>query len=105
MGDNSARFWMLLARTLGMTVAEAMERIDSAEFTSWMAEYEISPWGEMRSDIQSANIARFAVMAQSGREVSQWAFMPQLAFPTDTQEQSPDEMRSTMAMMAHGEGK
>ncbi len=39
---------------LHCSVAEALERIDSVEFTQWQAEYAIEPWGEERDDLRSA---------------------------------------------------
>lgn len=45
----------MLARTVThSSVAEAQTRIDSVEFTEWLAEYAIEPWGEERDDLRSA---------------------------------------------------
>ena len=36
---------MFIARTLGMTLREARQRIDSEEFGMWKAAYQVMPWG------------------------------------------------------------
>jgi len=61
------RFWLIIARTLGLSVAEAQQRIDSREFTLWRAAYEIEPWGEERADIRTAILLRTLVSAQGGK--------------------------------------
>ena len=63
------RFWFMLAGHLAMTVREAMQRITSAEFTEWMAFYELSPWADDRRAPSPAEKAErlsrsFAAFAQ-----------------------------------------
>lgn len=92
-----------------MTLSEVMDRIDSAEFTTWQADYELAPWGELRGDIQSANIARMILMAQTGKDISQWAFMPALSPDTEKPKQTTAQMKHifivTKAMKAAAKGK
>jgi len=48
-----------------MSVAEAMERIDSREFTLWRAAYRLEPWGEERADLRAATLAHYITASQS----------------------------------------
>lgn len=37
-----------------MTVAELLDRMSSAEFSEWMAYYDLEPFGEERADFRQA---------------------------------------------------
>ena len=50
-----------------MTVKEAQERIDSAEFAEWMALYSIDPFGEFRADIRIARLCCIVANALRGK--------------------------------------
>lgn len=50
------QFALLLARTLNKTLNELMDCMDSAEFCLWQAEYNRSPWGEFRDDLNAGAI-------------------------------------------------
>lgn len=50
---------------MGCTVRELFERIDSREFSEWMAYAEIEPFGEERADLRSGIIA--ATVANANR--------------------------------------
>jgi len=46
--------WALICRTLGLTLTDALDRIDSEEFSWWIAQYNKDPWGEYRADFRNA---------------------------------------------------
>lgn len=48
-----------------MGVREAQERIDSDEFTYWLAYHQLDPIGNERADYQSALIAHTVASAHS----------------------------------------
>lgn len=50
------RFALLLARTLGRTYDELLDTMTGEEFALWLAEYQRSPWGEVRSDVRNASL-------------------------------------------------
>lgn len=45
-------FWFRLALQLGKSVRQCQAEIDSAEFTEWMAYYQLEPFGETVADIR-----------------------------------------------------
>lgn len=49
--------------TLGMTVRELLDRIDSRELSQWIAYHNIEPWGDEREDLRHG--IRAAVTANS----------------------------------------
>jgi hypothetical protein len=46
-----------LARCWGCTLKEAQKRCDSREFSEWLADAIVEPWGEERADLRMAIIA------------------------------------------------
>jgi len=48
---------LLLARTLGKTLAELQAGITAEEFGLWKAEYALRPWGEYRADLRAGIVA------------------------------------------------
>jgi hypothetical protein len=82
--------------------SRAKELCDSREFTTLVAEFELNPWGEERADIQVASISRTIARVGTGQDFPQIAFMPQLAPKERAQEQTIDEMRTALQMMAGG---
>lgn len=50
--------WFRLALALGMSVADAQKRIDSAEFAEWVAYYGVEPFGIDRDRIFAAQNAQ-----------------------------------------------
>lgn len=50
------QFALLLARTLGRTLAE-LGSMTAKEFALWQAEYLARPWGEERADLRAGIIA------------------------------------------------
>ena len=81
--------WHRVAALLGCTVAEAQQRLSSAEFVDWCAFYAIEPWG------YEADTWRMAVIAStqanySGRvkkPLKPSDFMPRPRKRTTTDEQ------------------
>jgi hypothetical protein len=58
-----------------MTVAEAMDRIDSDEFSQWIAYYEDDPWGESRIEMA---IAKGNYVRHPKTEFATWVYQPPL---------------------------
>lgn len=51
------RFALLLARTIGRTLAELRECMTAHEFGLWQAAYVAEPWGEAREDLHAGIVA------------------------------------------------
>lgn len=71
--------WHRLALGLGMSVAEAKERISSREFGSWCAYYGIEPWGyeadQLRCGIVAATTINVNRTSRSGKPATPADFM------------------------------
>lgn len=67
-----------LALALGMTVAELGERMDSREFSEWMAYYKMEPFGQDRGDIGHAITASVVANANApkGKKFTPMDFLP-----------------------------
>jgi hypothetical protein len=52
------RFWLKLSRTLGKTLAETMHAVSVDEFVLHLADYQLEPWGDERSDMRAVAIAQ-----------------------------------------------
>ena len=60
-------FWFRLALKLGMTLAEAQQRINSREFAEWIAFDRLDPIAEERADARAAMIAHLLACAFRGK--------------------------------------
>lgn len=59
-----------LARTwFHQTPRWVLENLSSAEIAELQAEYQLSPWGEQRSDVQGAMVAAAALHAAGAKQV------------------------------------
>jgi hypothetical protein len=47
----------VLARELGMTVGEMMQRMSHTEFSYWCAVHSIAPIGDVRADLRAGIVA------------------------------------------------
>jgi hypothetical protein len=84
-----------------MSVSQAQEEINSAEFCEWLAFAEIEPFGEARADLRAGIIAATVANAlSSGRKnYSASDFMPD--FSGEKKEQSRiEEMKARIQMAA-----
>jgi hypothetical protein len=66
--------WFRLAKELCMSVREAQERIDSAEFGEWIAYMSIEPFGDRIADLRAGTIA--SVVANTNRAKDTPAYTP-----------------------------
>lgn len=93
--------WFRLALQLGVPVGELQERMSSAEFTAWLAFYELEPWGydmdNWRAGMICASTANTAGPKKGGKAWSVADFVPRKAAPSGGQ--STDEMRRVLAAM------
>jgi len=77
---------------LGMSVAEAQERISSAEFTEWCAYDRIEPYGPERVDFLAAMICDTVAKAAGVKTTKPADFMPR--FDRVRKRQTVAEMRA-----------
>ena len=84
------KFWFKLALKLGMPVREAQERIDSQEFTYWMAYNNLDPIGNDRGDYQTALVAHTVASAHSKKRLKLDDFV--LKFGEDKKKLSDPDM-------------
>lgn len=80
MNRGSARwFWMVLALALGMTVAEAKDRVTASELAEWQAFYAVEPFGDVRADLRSAIVAHTmgSAFSDSDTNLTLDDFMPE----------------------------
>lgn len=75
-----------------MSVRRAQEEIDSAEFTEWMAYYQLEPFGEERADLRAAIIASTIANAFSKKRSKPQDFMPQ--FEREVVAKSPKQIEN-----------
>lgn len=64
----------MLARTMGMTVAELDQRMSGEEFLDHLADYSLAPWGEEREDIRRAAQMVITAAAQGGKLTRRQAY-------------------------------
>ncbi len=83
---------------------ELLERIDSAEITSWQLYAEMEPFGEERADLRAGIIA--ALIANANRDPKKHRepftprdFMPCLTVASRRDESSADRLRKLAAAM------
>ena len=84
-------------------MAEAQERISSAEYTEWLAYYQIEPWGDERADLRNGILcALTANMHRSkGRKFKAGDFMPKFGKDKRAATQSVDDARRVMMSLTH----
>lgn len=67
------RFALLLARTFGyVNVDKMLDEITTEQFTEWLAEYRIEPWGDERVDF---GFARMITALAGGNPLDHMPFM------------------------------
>lgn len=94
---------LFLARTvLKSTYREALERFnrDPAEIALWQAEYDLSPWGEFRSDIQSAYVCATTASAAGAKDVKLTDFIHR--FDAEQEPQTVEQMQAVLLRGNHG---
>lgn len=86
-----------LALSLGYTVRDLQNRIDSRELTEWIAFYNIEPFGEDRADMRQALTS--CILANANRDPKKSrAFKPQdfMLVKPPKKEQTPEEMMALL---------
>jgi hypothetical protein len=96
-----------LARTLGRTLQELAESITAEEYALWWAEYRRSPWGELRSDVQSGIVAATVANVQRGSKTKPYKatdFMPwhESTAAAEAEPEEEDERDKIFRMMNGG---
>jgi len=88
-----------LALALGMTVKECQEKMDMPEFLSWVAYYQVSPFGDSRADFRCAQIS--ATIANVNRKKGSKAFKASdfMCWENKTN-QTPQEMAAVLKIFA-----
>lgn len=79
-----------------MSVGQAQARIGSAEFTDWLAYYQLEPFGEERADLRHAVLCALVanIFRGKGRRAKLTDFMPR--FDEEPRPQSLADMRAVM---------
>lgn len=88
-----------LALSLGMTVAELSQRMDSRELSEWMAYFGIEPFGEERADLRAGIVASTIANVNRGKNTNPFApkdFMPNFGKP---KEQTPEQMKTVAKLI------
>ncbi len=60
-----------------MSVARAQREISSAEFSEWLAYYQVEPFGEERADLRAAIIASTQASTMTNKRFKPAEFMPE----------------------------
>lgn len=85
-----------------MTVAEAQQKIDSREFTGWLAYDRLDPIGDERGDLHAALVCATLANIHRGRGVKAFEvtdFMPEFD-ATPKKAMDAEEMRERMFQFA-----
>ena len=57
----------MIARTLGTSIKNAKREVNSQEFATWRAAYELEPWGEGQADYRAARLAQVIASTYGGK--------------------------------------
>jgi len=83
-----------------MSVREAQERIDSDEFTYWLAYNNLSPIGRERGDYQTALVAYTVASAHSGKKKPKFDDYVLKFGETDKRITDPEKIKNYFKQMA-----
>jgi hypothetical protein len=72
-----------------MTVREMLGRMDAQEFNEWQAYYTLEPFGQLRGDLQAAQICKVLVGMLGGKWLDPFKFI--LDFAGDYKEELPTQ--------------
>lgn len=91
--------WFRVAALLGMPVAEAQQRLSSAEFVDWCAFYSLEPWGydigNWRMGVLGATVANYSGNVKK-------ALKPSDFFPQRPKKLSRKETAEYLKRLKHG---
>jgi len=86
-----------------MSVRQAQEDIDSAEFSEWIAFDKIEPFGEQRADLRAGIVsATMANMWSKGKRLVPADFMPTFDQGHAREQQSIGDMKARLLAAAKG---
>lgn len=92
----------MLARTLGMTLADLRRRMSVREFRLWSALYDSDPWGPERIDLMLARVAAVVANCHSKKGFTEADFMPEFGGPVFIEaDDDLDERLRTQAIKAN----
>jgi hypothetical protein len=86
-----------------MSVADCQERISSAEYTDWVAYYNIEPFGPKRDDLRGAQICAVLANINKGRRSKKYKTTDFL-FNFKPPEKTIDEMKQIIDGAANRAG-
>ena len=85
-----------------MTVTEARERIDAAEFGAWQAFYRLEPFGEERADLRNAMLC-LLVASFGGSKRGRKPKLADFMLFEEKPEQSGEEMQAMLKLLVRTE--
>jgi hypothetical protein len=87
-----------------MSVREAQQRIDSAEFAEWIAYHRIEPFGELRSDYRSALLCDVICKMHGTKQKTKAEDFLLNFEPTVRKVQSVEEMKNALRNTLRAQG-
>lgn len=92
-----------MALSLGCTIRELQARMDSREFSEWMAYYGIEPWGEDRADLRSGILA--SITANINRKKNTKPYSPIDFMPYRQHDKKAEETEDLKSFLRRKSGK
>ena len=88
-----------------MSVKQARQEIDSAEFSEWMAYYQLEPFGEERADLRNAQLCCLYANSKTkkGKRYKLKDFMPR--FEKESPEDRNKRIRATLMAFAAAQNR
>jgi len=87
-----------------MSVREAQQRIDSAEFAEWIAYHRIDPFGEFRDDYRFAMLCDVICKMQGTKNKTKAEDFLLDFEPKEKKSQSVDEMKNALRRTLQSQG-
>ncbi len=100
--SGARRFTFRLALALGMTVREMLSRMSALELTEWQRYYDVEPFGEERSDLRAAIVARVIAQSNGARAAKLEDFIPRFERREARPQTAADQMAVFRALAARG---
>lgn len=91
-----------LALSLGCTIRELEARMDSREFSEWMAYYSIEPWGEDRADLRTGILA--SLTANINRKKNAKPYSPVDFMPYRNRDKAAEEVEDLRSFLRRKSG-
>jgi hypothetical protein len=92
-----------LALSMGCTIRELEARMNSREFSEWMAYYGIEPWGEERGDLRVAMLT--SLTANINRRKGSKPLRPVDFMPYHERDEKKDETTDLKDFLRRKSGK